>query len=129
MKLENQVCSLELAKKLKELDVKQESYFYHIIPVTGQGCLLSDRENAMYPVACGTPGVKIYSAFTVAELGEMLPVNALWQCYPFWEGKGKLWACEVQIEEEKKDHCIAHTEADARAKMLIHLIEKGIVKP
>ena len=28
MKLEDQVCSLELAKKLKELGVKQDSLFY-----------------------------------------------------------------------------------------------------
>ena len=28
MKIENQVCSLELAKKLKELGVEQDSYFF-----------------------------------------------------------------------------------------------------
>ena len=28
MKIESQVCSLELAKKLKELGVKQESLYY-----------------------------------------------------------------------------------------------------
>ena len=30
MEIEDQVCSLELAKKLKELGVKQKSLFWHI---------------------------------------------------------------------------------------------------
>ena len=29
MKLEDQICSLEHAKRLKELRIQQESYFYH----------------------------------------------------------------------------------------------------
>ena len=65
MKLEDQVVGLELAKKLKELGVKQESYCYW-----REG----NKEDPTYRIVtmvCAKGGT--YSAFTVAELGEMLP--------------------------------------------------------
>ena len=67
MKLEDQVCSLELAKKLKELGVKQESLFYwwFVRNDMGDDVFVSDTK----PVN----GTEYWSAFTVAELGEMLP--------------------------------------------------------
>jgi hypothetical protein len=68
-------------------------------------------------------GVKfgdIYSAFTSTELGEMLPddykttrKNKTWIAYAAFRG--------TDIE--------AATEADARAKMLIYLIENGLYTP
>lgn len=64
MKLEDQVVSLELAKKLKELGVKQESYFKY-----------EERENGHVEIYHSKPtscAHKYYSALTVAELGEML---------------------------------------------------------
>jgi hypothetical protein len=76
MKLVEQVCSLELAKRLKELGVKQESYFYWTtleyyvhIPGVQEG-----------PTPCVMPGFEVdgrnkLSAFTVAELGEILPIT------------------------------------------------------
>ena len=36
MKLEEQVCSLELSKRLKELGIDQDSLFYYIEKTTGQ---------------------------------------------------------------------------------------------
>src|SRR4051812_36893725 len=67
MKLEQQVCSLELAKRLKELGVKQESLYYWNI-----------RHIWIVLKAIGEPYITrkpedYASAFTVAELGEMLP--------------------------------------------------------
>jgi hypothetical protein len=63
MELEKQICSLELAKKLKELGVKQDSLFWW---VNGRGRMeLHDKHTDSDSV----------SAFTVAELGEMLPVK------------------------------------------------------
>lgn len=66
MKLEDhQVCSLEPAKKLKELNVKQESLFYwDVLGETAYGVRFA-------PYSC--PGLERYSAFTVAELIEILP--------------------------------------------------------
>src|ERR1051325_10817319 len=62
MQLEQQVCSLELAKRLRELGVKQESYFYWFFEEYNHepvGWRIQTEEGD-------------YSAFTVAELGEML---------------------------------------------------------
>ena len=59
------------------------------------------------------------SAFTVAELGEMLPcfdgrITMPWHNEDGWRSH----YCQEPL-----------TEADARAKMLIHLIDKGVIKP
>lgn len=69
MKSEDQVISLELAKKMKELGFEQESYFYW------QGYLYSGK---YVELVDGGPEVieddyDYISAYTVAELGEMLP--------------------------------------------------------
>lgn len=133
MKLEDQCCSFDLAKKLKELGVKQESVFYWNLPFaeSNKNATL-DNYNDRY-----MPGFWC-SAFTVAELGEMLPNYTeqydylhiqktsydwavLYGLYGVkWDGEG-ICSPDV-IEQESK-------EADARAKMLIHLIENGIVTP
>jgi hypothetical protein len=68
MKIEDQVCSLELAKRLKELGVKQESYFYWFVLV-GIGTARL-RNNEWRPEVSGEEPI---SAFTVSELMEMLP--------------------------------------------------------
>jgi hypothetical protein len=68
MKLENQVCSLDLAKRLKKLGVKQESLFWwsaHTEPATLWNEWSLEKQE-------GSPDTS-YAAFTVAELGEMLP--------------------------------------------------------
>jgi len=113
MRLEDQVSSLELSKRLKELGVKQgESLF--IMRVDGGHVILNK------PQDWDSNSDHYYSAFTVAELGAMLPQ------YPYYlpvrQKDGIEWGIRVNGEwiQEK-------TEADARAKMLIHLIEKGLV--
>lgn len=116
MRLEDQVCSLELAKKLKELGVKQEGAFYWIgkLPFDGLGKRYYELERGFLP-----NDDDVCSAFTVAELGEMLP--------PFWMCKEPNDAYVGRCNREP--HVGAFSEAEFRAKMLIHLIEKGIVKP
>jgi hypothetical protein len=66
MNIEQQVCSLDLAKQLKELRVKQESCFIWVVEGLPSRSFVSDRKHG-YVGAC--------AAFTVAELGEMLPYN------------------------------------------------------
>ena len=66
MKLEDQVCSLEQAKRLKELGVKQEGIFNYL--KTGGLKLSSEFPSFLH----------CYSAFTVAELGEMIFKTKTW---------------------------------------------------
>ena len=109
MKLEDQVVSLELAKKLKELGVKQESYF----------CWDIRDEKILDSSICMNDEIP---AFTVAELGEML-WEAIKNDYSQSQylGKAYLQAFSKEFDDYK-------SEADARAKLLIHLIEQGIIK-
>jgi hypothetical protein len=95
MLLEYQVVSLELAKKLKELGVKQESLFYWV-HANGDGIGSWDQT---IPIISYIPKIENYhltiaSAFTVAELGEMLP-NGI-QTYRAKNGyrcaKGNSWS-------------------------------------
>lgn len=111
MRLDDQVCSLKLAKKLKELGVEQDSLFYwqkYKHGWTIQPVWLSQHSKASATT----------SAFTVAELGELLEDHdgRLPHYLPF----EKKWA-----HDRYPTHDVAETEADARAKMLIYLLEKG----
>jgi hypothetical protein len=71
MNLTNEICSLEYSKKLKELGVKQESLFYRFGGESFQYIFCKYYEQY-------SPHVNLnindgYSAFTAAELGELLP--------------------------------------------------------
>lgn len=130
MKLEQQVVTLGLAKKLKELGVKQESYFewrqYEWGWNVGKTQSMADE-------------LDFVSAFTVAELGEMLPVRdylsegivkdredlASWVTF---KSDGK-WHCHLtwRYSRDKVEAIKADTEADARAIMLIYLLENKLI--
>lgn len=123
MKLEDQVCSIEFAKKLKELGVKQDSYFKYELRESGYIEIFHSQPTSI--------AHKYYSAFTVAELGDMLPdsfngyelkFSKTTDNYCFYYKKyiqydGNVILC---LTEEKK-------EADARAKMIIYLIENKLI--
>ena len=141
MKLEDQVCGLELAKKLKDFGMKQESLFYWFehkhrgkYPEHENDFALSDQADDNYYPTGEEEYWYRYSAFTVAELGLLLPAYCYTRTAP--EHADKRWLC-AKIEESKDDSFpdtmsyweLAETEADARAKMLIYLIEQGIIKP
>jgi len=120
MKLESQVVSLELAKKLKELGVEQESLWYW---------KSRSYNNVVRSILVeGIPKLKdrvgYYSAFTVAELGEMLPKNRVSK-----HSETGNWVCGVQPENSNGflNYAVEKTEADARAKMLIYLLENKLI--
>lgn len=81
MTLEQQVISLSLAKRLKELGVKQGSIYYWrgvsnntaIEPENWFYSWRIVRSDETVPEHSNNARLRIYPAFTVAELGEMLP--------------------------------------------------------
>lgn len=122
MKLEEQVVGLELAKKLKKLGVKQESVFYWTkrhktrrVELKRGNMPLGNYDGA------GKHAVwldgEMWSAFSVAELGEMLPdfVN----CYKT-SNEWAVWYGNLK-EDTPQFHDL--NLSNAMAKMLIWLIE------
>src|SRR4051812_4465836 len=82
MELEYQVCSLEFAKKLEKLGIKQESVFvwWYTEAMSTDVKYFPDQdweklEWSLRPrTSAMTDSGRDLAAFTVAELGEMLPV-------------------------------------------------------
>ena len=123
MKVEDQVCSIELSMKLRELDVPQESLFYWN---TDDDVSEKSREWYISEVLSDKDSC---SAFTASELGELLPLginmrrvasdeSMWWSC--IWnEGYGGITNLEYAKDIK---------EADARAKMIIYLIENKLIK-
>jgi len=67
MKLEQQVTSLKLSKKLKELGCKQDSLFYWVESSEGQEDYRVQCKDCAYEYG----NHRVYSAFTVAELYQL----------------------------------------------------------
>lgn len=125
MKLQDQVTSLEISKKLKELGVKQQSYFVwcqyspSAPPWTPKQALSinGDLDDWAYEQSTDK-----WSAFTASELGEMLPEGfssikefGQWKCF------------HNRFNSKITEFRIGNTEADARGKMLVYLIENKLI--
>ena len=145
MEPEKQVCSLELAKRLKELGVEQESLFYWVWFDTKFDICYKDSsgrfQNIDEPFKVYDMYPCYYSAFTVAELGEALPM-----CVKKSKGLPSYaksihfikfikefnnWRCFIDDNYGYLmigDGFREKTEADSRAKMRIFLIENGLIK-
>jgi len=139
MNIESQVCSLEQAKKLKDLGVSQKSIFYwhpnFDNPVFGEQWTTVAGKQYKKTQVCNDKNGS-YSAFTVAELGVML-------CHKIRIGKA-LYKFRANLEKSGLWHlkfrtlnagvmtplCITQgkNEAIARAEMLIKLLEKGFLR-
>jgi hypothetical protein len=112
MELNQQVCSLEYAQRLKELGVNQESLFYYAI-----GGVVYRSEMPFFMDSN-------YSAFTVGELGEYFEKEIV-------SGKdfsGSYFCRAILPNGEDMITTDNENEANTRAKMLIYLIEQGLVK-
>lgn len=144
MKPENQVSSFEPSKKLKELGVRKKSIL-----------AWNPDTKKLTSGYLGVPQPKDHnkfenriSAFTVAELGEMLPAKINYLSYftikqkfithihakpedYFFNYKGKYDTNQASGESKISSILVgsqSKTEADARAKMLIYLIENNLIK-
>lgn len=154
MNLTHQVTSLELSRRLKALGVKQESYFWWNYVVSssceGNDDFATRREGWQLMSAHWEDAVKAQfcSAYTVAELGNLLPREIEYQASskeksgydgyrPMFLKCGKTimdngWyvmysdphpANEVPVHSTHAD-----TEADARGLMLAYLLENSLIK-
>lgn len=109
-RIKHQLCSLELSKRLKELGVKQESYF----------CWWQ------------ADNLENYSAFTASELGEILPKGTVLTNgnKTFWEICINIPIAENRLHFNKfvSDKIKTVNEADARATMIIYLLENNLME-
>lgn len=108
MKIESQVCTLNQAKKLKELGILQQSYF-----VWGENNRKVIEEWSIE----GNEDV-FYAAYSVAEIGIMLKGHntpIYWHVWNEWCFK------------ENNDPRGYGTEASARAEYLIYLIKSNLI--
>ena len=116
--MEWQVSNKELSQKLKELRVKQESLWWWVPYFKGD---FKNHYISKWKIE-QEPNSEGYSAFTVAELGEIIKKRKNGYNLTWWTGKE--WTtvlAEITIE--------ADTEADCRAKMLIWLMENKKINP
>ena len=123
-----EVPNLELCKKLKELGYPQKSGGWYWIRYINDTLLVFSYNGDIFFLDTGNIWVRpeiIAKAPTVAELGEWLPAYGMaanrtssgWVVY------------DNTFEERFNDFQVeANTEANARAKMLIWLVENGHVK-
>jgi hypothetical protein len=143
MNLESQVVSLDLAKRLKELKVEKNSLYYW------QRCLMCNDDWSLSEGKASD--YEQCSAFTVAELGEMLPFIIMIGGYPaeqFFYATDPEWNVDennkpTTLLTPKTYYCVYMrmqpnfikkefldtSEANARAKMLIYLIENKLYEP
>ena len=122
--IEWQVSNRELSQKLKELGVVKPGLFYwcyydvggYTLHYVGDSYDKNVRER--------------FSAYTVSELGEMLPEYFLHKGHRY-QPKQQQAGCRRYYSYEYDEFNLfiqnAKTEADARAKMLIYLLENKLI--
>ena len=121
MKLENQVVSLELSKRLKDLGFEQKSLWWYEVYDEGGSC---EKISILSKAIEGDYHQK-YSAYTVAELGEMLPRT--------FKTENRMYILKIDkfadefaityFSDGKAKTVQSDNEANARAEMLIWLKE------
>ena len=136
----DQVCSFELATKLKTLGIEGESIWWWVenCPFDtdqlgaklglgiGGGCWLFDTD--FYTGTVVTSGV-MYSAFTASELAAMLPIN---KCLIRFCDNHDFQMVDDAWEISYRDRSlvlktVSETLVDALANMVIMLKEKEII--
>ncbi len=136
--LSSQVCNLELSRKLKYLGVKQDSYFCWYAfenPLSGilkEEDVNQDRWGIGTSRDCSKGGADwTYSAFTVGELGDMLPYNIDTR-NTFFHLRIEKMPAYFRVTYFADEGGLLNTfidsiESDARAKMLVFLLENKLM--
>ncbi len=136
----NYVCNLKLAKELKKLGIKQKSLFYWFKTADTKEWKIAYLEDCLH-----WDKSDLFSAFTCAELGEILPdqVISLTDKEGYWNinqgiiymNQKRQYFIELEGDDSEKIHkrygkkagsFIESREVNARAKMIIYLIENQL---
>lgn len=123
LNIKQQVCSVELSKRLKELGVLQDTLFYWNINPRPKNQYSDSEIEAFLQYGKDLIHNQI-SAFTVAEIGKLLPPHI----YSVRHSEGNEWKC---IDGDKSRLGLMHiriTEAECRAAMLIYLLENKLME-
>lgn len=135
MRLEDQVANLELSKRLDELGVKIDSYFYwYKNPNSNEFKIFHHHR---FELVQGSENYEFYPAYTVAELGIIIPhilqsknTTQSDSHFETFKNENNQWIVTYVLKHSMPPviAILGDTEANARAKMLIWLIENGYVK-
>ncbi|SFW16345.1 hypothetical protein [Chitinophaga sancti] len=123
MKLQDKCCTLEQGKRLVELGVPTQGVtFWHMPAKSG-----THGECIRF----GWHGDAIAPAFDVAELGELLPVrpdsNLSYDWYHRHNWRGHSVGYSEAGGKRHIETVWYKTEAEARAQLLIHLLENNLI--
>ena len=128
MKLENQVCSIEQGKRLKELGVTGSLFQYHsylgggwILEVVASGHIMFNNGVAE-PIPSGRY-IDTYPAYTVAELGAALPTG--YGTQRLTDDVGEEFFRAYDDSGNEIMGCDYEFEAQSRAAMITRLLETG----
>lgn len=126
MKPEHQVTSLIPSQRLRELGVKQESLFYHVSYLN-----LGVEEHDIYSdekvTSAGHAGwqlTSIFSALTVAELGNLIGKA---KNKDIMKAYGHVFNVPDTRFIGEVGMLMVMTQPDIPAKMLIYLLENGLI--
>lgn len=134
--IENQVCTLEQAKKLLDLGIDAPSVFIHFKAISHAGFVPRDFKQkhiwALTGASYYEDEIKFTPVYSVAELGVMLDdfvSFARRNGNGVWEAKFKPvipHEAPLRIQDAMVATFTTHKyEAEARASLLIHMIETG----
>ena len=143
MNITDQICSFIFAKRLKKLGVKQDSLFYRFDHGDFQYIFCKEYEQYSQHVNLNIEDG--FSAFTVGELGEILPgiinrgdIRFNLQFYKlqgnaqgtyYWEGQYYDGNTDIVLHSAFNHFFIAdESEVNCRAKMLIYLLENKLME-
>ena len=136
MELKNQLTSLNLSKRLKELGVKQDSEYYHqhtetlgiFSAKTEEERNKFQKDEIVFRCNISDMAQELYSAFSVAELGEMLSSYVeTWKMGKLDKKREGLFCCS-DVKYHGREEFVEKKEADARSKMLIYLLENKLIE-
>ena len=141
MKIENQVCTLEQAKKLQQLGIEQNTHYWW-----------DEGDNVLYRcIDRSAKDIGCFAAFTVAELGialpdykpslgnleigkcetdhiTMKPIKKSWWNASYWTWENEKCTCG-RIHIRKTNNYLQQypTLAQSLAALLIHLLENNLI--